>query len=63
MEISNLELEKASLSPGQQYLLRIEIACNYNQKNEDYIFILDEPELHLHPAALITAIEKLRKNS
>lgn len=62
LEISNLELEKASLSPGQQYLLRIEIACNYNQKNEDYIFILDEPELHLHPAALITAIEKLRKN-
>ncbi len=60
LEISNLNIDRAALSPGQQYLLRIEIACSCNVEDKNSIFILDEPELHLHPNALITVIERLR---
>lgn len=55
------ELEKAMLSPGQQYLLRIAVACFQNYKDERLVFFLDEPELHLHPKALIETINILRK--
>lgn len=53
-------LEEAALSPGQQYLLRIAVACCCNEKNEKVIFLLDEPELHLHPEAQIGLIRTLR---
>lgn len=57
----NLDPEKAALSPGQQYLLRIAVACYCNSENEKLIFLLDEPELHLHPQAQIELIKVLRK--
>lgn len=50
----------AGLSPGQQYLLRMAVACYCNERNEKVIFLLDEPELHLHPQAQIQLIETLR---
>ena len=53
-------IEEAKLSPGQQYLLRIAIACYQNQDNDKLIFLLDEPELHLHPKAQIELIKALR---
>lgn len=56
----DLKEKKAFLSPGQQYLLRIAVACYCNEVNDDLLFILDEPELHLHPQALIELIETLR---
>lgn len=52
--------EIAGLSPGQQYLLRIAVACYCNEKNNNIIFLLDEPELHLHPKAQIDLIKILR---
>lgn len=55
------EIETAGLSPGQQYLLRIAIACYQNQDNEKLIFLMDEPELHLHPKALIEFMNQMRK--
>ncbi len=56
-----LDIEKAALSPGQQYLLRMAVACFQNENESGLIFFMDEPELHLHPKALIEMIEKLRK--
>lgn len=56
----NLETNKASLSPGQQYLLRMAVACFRNKKNDKVVFVLDEPELHLHPQAQIALIEEIR---
>ena len=52
--------KNAHLSPGQQYLLRIAVACYQNQNNEHMVFLLDEPELHLHPKAQIELIKALR---
>ncbi len=56
----NLETDKAFLSPGQQYLLRMAVACFRNKKNDKVVFMLDEPELHLHPQAQIALIEEIR---
>lgn len=52
--------DQAALSPGQLYLLRIAVACYRNIGSENLIFILDEPELHLHPQAQIEMIKTLR---
>ena len=54
------KIEEATLSPGQQYLLRIAVACFQNPSDERLVFFLDEPELHLHPKALIRTIDVLR---
>lgn len=61
IKIFNIRIEDANLSPGQLYLLRIAIACFQNKENENLLFFLDEPELHLHPNALISVISNLRK--
>lgn len=58
---SDLFPEEAALSPGQQYLLRIAVACYCNKYKENLIFLLDEPELHLHPQAQIELIKTLRR--
>lgn len=56
----DLETERAALSPGQQYLLRMAVACYCNEQNNKVVFLLDEPELHLHPQAQIELIKTLR---
>ncbi len=56
----DLEPKQAALSPGQLYLLRIAVACYRNVGSEKLIFILDEPELHLHPQAQIEMVKTLR---
>lgn len=66
IRLFGFDTEESSLSPGQQYLLRIAVACYQNDVDDKLIFFLDEPELHLHPSALIKAITQLRnkfKNS
>ena len=55
------EMEEANLSPGQIYLLRIAVACEFNKKRDDLIFVLDEPEMHLHPKAMIDMITYMRR--
>lgn len=55
----NLDSNQAALSPGQSYLLRVAVACYRNIDNEKQIFILDEPELHLHPQAQIEMVKTL----
>lgn len=55
-----LDAEEAKLSPGQQYLLRIAVACFFNENHDNLLIILDEPELHLHPKAMIHMLEQMR---
>ena len=57
LTIFNLPIDKAFLSPGQQYLLRLSVAIFFNTNLN--ILILDEPELHLHPNVLIKIIKKI----
>lgn len=56
----DLKPNEAGLSPGQLYLLRMAVACYCNEDSEKLIFILDEPELHLHPQAQIEMVKTLR---
>lgn len=54
-------LKDAALSPGQLYLLRVAVACYCNNDNQNLVFLLDEPELHLHPQAQIELVKTLRQ--
>ncbi len=59
LKIFNRNLDDAKLSPGQLYALRIAVACKAHEPGENYIFLLDEPETHLHPSLLIKVVNKL----
>lgn len=49
------------LSDGQKVLLQLAVAIHaHNLKLSESILLLDEPENHLHPAAIIDVIEKLK---
>ncbi len=61
LKLFDLDVDNAALSPGQQYLIRIAVACFRNKVDNNSVFILDEPELHLHPKALIDVVCSLRK--
>lgn len=61
LNLFGLDVSENKLSPGQQYLVRIAVACYQNETNDNSIFFLDEPELHLHPKALIEVVSCLRK--
>lgn len=61
LKLFGQNIEDAGLSPGQQYLLRIAIACYRNQNNNKMVFLMDEPELHLHPKALIDFMNQMRQ--
>ena len=60
-KLFDLDVEDSALSPGQQYLIRIAVACFQNKVENNTVFILDEPELHLHPKALIDVVCCLRE--
>lgn len=59
LKVSDRSLGDANLSPGQLYALRIAVACKVHEVGENYIFIFDEPETHLHPSLLIKIINQL----
>ena len=40
LKIFNREIEKACLSPGQIYALRIAVACKAHRNGENFIFLL-----------------------
>lgn len=55
-------VSEAGLSPGQWVLLQIAISLFFQDGNKDELILLwDEPENHLHPRALISVVEKVRK--
>lgn len=55
-------IANAQLSDGQIILLQLCVAI-YAQgaKISDYILVMDEPENHLHPSAVIEMIDKIRE--
>ena len=60
--IYNFPLGKANLSEGQIILLQYSLAIySQSDKLSDAILILDEPENHLHPSAIIKIIHRLKK--
>ncbi len=59
LKIFDRKLDDARLSPGQLYALRIAVACQAHEVGDNFIFLLDEPETHLHPSLLIKIINKL----
>jgi len=53
-------LDDTKLSDGQKVLLQLVVALHaQNQTLSDVILLLDEPETHLHPSALIDIIDRL----
>ncbi len=59
LKIFGRDIEEANLSPGQLYALRIAVACKVHDIGDNLIFLLDEPETHLHPSLLIKVINQL----
>ena len=59
----NLKDDLEQMSPGELalfYLSILLIFIKYNNKSQKLILLLDEPELHLHPRALISFIDYLK---
>jgi energy-coupling factor transporter ATP-binding protein EcfA2 len=53
-------LAEAGLSDGQKILIQLVVALHAQKgKLDNTVFILDEPENHLHPSALIEFLENL----
>lgn len=53
-------LAHASLSDGQKVLLQLAVALHAQSDKADQLLFLDEPENHLHPAALIEVLDRIR---
>lgn len=55
-------ISHAGLSDGQKILLQLCVAIYAQGANlSDYILVMDEPENHLHPSAVIEMIDKIRE--
>jgi len=55
-------IAQANLSEGQSLLLQMAVALHAQHKRLDgLVLLLDEPESHLHPAAIIRTLDRLRK--
>ncbi|MBB1075335.1 AAA family ATPase [Rhodoferax sp. 4810] len=50
---------KVPLSDGQKVLLQLAVAVHPVASSEDYVLVLDEPENHLHPRALVEVLEQI----
>lgn len=54
-------VSEANLSHGQSLLLQLAVAVHAQGARLDgLVLLLDEPECHLHPAAIVEAIDRLR---
>lgn len=62
LKIFGRKFEDANLSPGQLYALRVAVACKSHEIGENFVFLLDEPETHLHPSLLIKIINNLMRH-
>ena len=58
----NKPLAQANLSDGQKVLIQLAVALHaQNGKLDNTVFLLDEPENHLHPSALIEFLDALEQ--
>jgi SAM-dependent methyltransferase len=53
-------LGKSQLSEGQKVLLQFVVAVHPSHDDKGLILMMDEPENHLHPAALISVFDRIR---
>jgi len=61
-EIFGRPLNQAELSSGQKVLLQFALALHHQKIQLDQtVLLLDEPENHLHPAALIDIVQRLKE--
>lgn len=62
-QLFELSLGKSNLSDGQKVLLQLCIAIHAQASSlNEVIILMDEPENHLHPAALLDMIEVVQKH-
>lgn len=54
-----LPIGKVPLSDGQKVLLQLAVAVHPITSSDDFVLILDEPENHLHPSALISVLGQI----
>lgn len=60
-ELFDRPISEANLSHGQSLLLQLAVAVHAQGARLDgLVLLLDEPECHLHPAAVVEAIDRLR---
>lgn len=60
-QLFNLPLGRSALSDGQKVLLQLCIALNAQSANlNNMIVFMDEPENHLHPAALLDLVKAVQ---
>lgn len=56
-------LGKANLSEGQKVLLSLCVALHAKGASlNDHVIFMDEPEVHLHPSALLETLDAIRAN-
>jgi predicted ATPase/SAM-dependent methyltransferase len=53
-------LGSCSLSDGQKVLLQFIVAVHPTHNDDALVLVMDEPENHLHPSALIAALERIQ---
>ena len=57
-------IAEAKLSEGQQLLLQMCVQLYAKDaQSDDYILLLDEPEVHLHPSAVIQFVEDVKRKN
>ena len=54
-----MPIGKVPLSDGQKVLLQLAVAVHPITTDDDFVLVLDEPENHLHPSALITVLDQI----
>jgi energy-coupling factor transporter ATP-binding protein EcfA2/SAM-dependent methyltransferase len=54
-------LGSSLLSEGQKVLLQLAVAVHPSRDDSGLVLVMDEPENHLHPQALIFVLDRIRK--
>ncbi|MBX3670131.1 MAG: AAA family ATPase [Rhodocyclaceae bacterium] len=60
-QLFDKHLGTAKLSEGQKVLLQLAVAVHSARDNQPLIITMDEPENHLHPAILVSVLDKIRQ--
>ena len=56
-------IAEAGLSAGQLVLLQVALSLFFQRgRREDLVLLMDEPENHLHPSAVLTMIDEVRRS-
>ena len=61
LRLGSLDADDARLSPGQSILLQLAVGLHARAPANDAVLLLDEPERHLHPKALLDLFRRLEE--